>query len=328
MTGRQSGPPAAARGRLASIRAIVPSKCRCLSAFARLRSRAAVLCLAGLGAAGCTPFDLVNALTPEDGYSVRRDLRYGDGARRTLDLYLPDDATADSPLVVFFYGGEWTSGAKADYAFVGEAFAARGFVTAIPDYRLYPQVRYPAFLEDGAAAVAWVRAHRPDATGRPRPVYLAGHSAGAYIVAMLTLDGRWLPPPDGSGCRAVIAAAALSGPYDFLPLTDPTLTQIFGPDDIPAATQPIAHVNGAAAPMFLASGAEDTTVRPGNSERLAARIARRGGRVDLRLYPDRGHIALVAALSRPFRGLAPVLDDMVAFFRRHPPAAACGAPPR
>jgi len=130
VTGRRSAPPIAARGRLAAVVSIMLSPYRFLGAFARWL--AAVLCLAGIGATGCTSFDLVNALTPDDGYAVQRDLRYGAGARRTLDLYIPDNATGDSPVVVFFYGGEWSSGAKADYAFVGEAFASRGFVTAIP----------------------------------------------------------------------------------------------------------------------------------------------------------------------------------------------------
>ena len=58
-------------------------------------------------------------------------------------------------MVVFFYGGSWNHGERHDYRFVGEALAARGIVTVIPDYRLYPQVRYPDFLKDNAAAVAW-----------------------------------------------------------------------------------------------------------------------------------------------------------------------------
>ena len=111
---------------------------------------------AACGLTACSGTAFLNALTPGSGYTVERDLAYGDDPRQRLDLYLPDGSSAETPLLVFFYGGNWESGAKADYAFVGQAFASRGYVTAIPDYRLYPQVRYPGFVQDGAAAIAWL----------------------------------------------------------------------------------------------------------------------------------------------------------------------------
>ena len=95
----------------------------------------------GLSACGlnaCTGSAVLNALTPKSGYTVERDLAYGRDPRQRLDLYLPDDAGADTPLLVFFYGGNWESGSKELYGFVGQAFASRGYVTAIPDYRALP----------------------------------------------------------------------------------------------------------------------------------------------------------------------------------------------
>ena len=273
---------------------------------------------------GCSGADLLNHFIPSDGYRLIRDLRYGDGPRRGLDLYLPDHAAEAVPTVVFFYGGGWESGSKDDYLFVGQAFASRGYVTAIPDYRLYPEVRFPAFLEDAAAAVAWVRANAAPAGAAPGPVYLVGHSAGAYIAAMLTLDRQWLTEAGQPVCGAVAAAVGLAGPYDFLPLTSATLKDIFGAEPTRPSTQPINHVDGTAAPMLLITGTTDTTVLPRNSARLAERIRDRGGVVEQRSYDGIGHIDLVAALADPLRHLAPVLDDVDRFLRRHPDGSCRG----
>jgi len=266
---------------------------------------------------GCSGPDLVNALTPGDGYRVERDLRYGQGERRLLDVYWPEGAAADAPVVVFFYGGNWQAGARGDYRFVGQAFASRGFIAVAPDYRLYPPARFADFLRDAAAAVAWTRANLRAPGDGARPLFLAGHSAGAYIAAMLTLDERWLEETGAPARESVRAAAGLAGPYDFLPLTSANLKQIFGPEEGLRATQPIEHVDGREPPLLLITGTGDTTVRPGNTERLARRIAERGGAVETRYYDGVGHIALVASLASPLRGFTPALDDMAEFFRRH-----------
>lgn len=268
-------------------------------------------------AAGCSGPDLVNAFTPEDGYRVERGLRYGQGERGLLDLYQPEGAAADASIVVFFYGGNWQSGARGDYRFAGQAFASRGFVAVVPDYRLYPPARFPDFLQDAAAAVAWTRTNLRAPGGGPRPIFLAGHSAGAYIAVMLTLDERWLDEAGAPARETVRAAAGLAGPYDFLPLTGANLKRIFGPEEGRRATQPIEHVDGREPPLLLIAGTADTTVRPGNTERLARRVAERGGAVETRFYDGIGHIALIASLASPLRDLAPALDDMAAFFRRH-----------
>lgn len=260
----------------------------------------------------CAPADMVNALVPRDGYDVARDLTYGSGPRRTLDLYRPADGREPLPVVIFFYGGNWQSGSKETYLFVGQALAAKGYVVIIPDYRLFPEVRFPGFVEDGAAAVRWTVDNVARYGGDPHRIFLMGHSAGAYIAAMLTLDDRWLVAV-GESPAAIRGTVGLAGPYDFLPLRSDALRAIFGPEDRWPATQPINFVNGKAPPMLLLTGDDDEVVDPGNSRRLADRVTAAGGRATVKTYPAIGHETVVGALAAPLRFLAPVRDDATAF---------------
>ena len=210
---------------------------------------------------------------------MTRDVRYAAGERNSLDVYAPD-STSFSPVVVFIYGGGWKDGEKSQYRFVAAALAARGFLTVVPDYRLYPEVRFPVFLRDNAAAVAWTKANIARFGGDPRRIFLMGHSAGAYNVAMLTLDKRWLGEAGLDPDRDLSGMIGLSGPYDFLPLHDPVLETIFAPAGNLCLTQPITFARGNAPPMLLATGTNDTTVLPRNTQHLAAAIRRDGGRAD------------------------------------------------
>ena len=264
----------------------------------------------------CSPLRTFNSLVPKDQGStqVASDIAFGPQPRQRLDLYRPDTADADEqgpklPVIVFIYGGSWQTGEKGGYAFVGRALAARGFLVAIPDYRLVPQIRYPAFVEDNAAAVRWLVSNAHRYGGDPSRILIMGHSAGAYNAAMLALDPRWL----GADRPAIKGFVGLAGPYDFLPLEGPVTTAAFGGEPRPATTQPINFVSADDPPALLLHGARDSTVYPRNSRSLQARLARVGADARMRIYPDLGHVGIVTALSRPFRRKAPVLDDVTAF---------------
>jgi acetyl esterase/lipase len=249
---------------------------------------------------GCSGIDALNALTPKNGYQVERDIAYGDDPRQRYDLYIPDNAAENAPIVVFFYGGGWDSGHKEAYLFAAQAFVARGYVTAIPDYRLYPQARYPAFVDDGAMATRAVADRFPK-----RTLLLAGHSAGAYI-AMMTAANAALP---------VDAVVGLAGPYDFLPLRTDRLRNIFGGEPVGLETQPIHRVTAAMPPTLLIHGTADTTVYPRNSVALAARLKALQTAVSYLPYEGVGHARLVAGLAAPLRSFSPVLDDIDRFFK-------------
>ncbi|HEX8401847.1 MAG TPA: alpha/beta hydrolase [Allosphingosinicella sp.] len=267
-------------------------------------------------AASCSPLKTFNALVPKDGgvAVAARDQAFRDGPRGRLDLYAPRAASpgAKLPVIVFFYGGSWNAGAKEGYAFVGRALAAQGFVVAIPDYRLVPDAHYPGFLEDGAAAIRWVRANAGRFGGDPTRIVLVGHSAGAYNASMLAVDERWL----GTDRGAVRGFAGLAGPYDFLPLDSPATRAAFGRAPDLKATQPVTHAGPGDPPALLLVAGKDRLVFPRNAERLGAALKAGGVPVEIRTYDRVGHVGIVTALARPFRGNAPVLRDVAEFAHR------------
>ena len=108
----------------------------------------------------------------------------------------------------------------------------------------------------------------------------------------------------------------LSGPYDFLPLTDADLEDMFGPPERYGESQPIDFVRRDAPPALLVHGLRDRSVWPKNSINLAAALEAKGVSVTLKLYPELGHADTVAALSIPARGRAPTLADISAFVGR------------
>ncbi|UFN51125.1 alpha/beta hydrolase [Roseomonas sp. OT10] len=266
---------------------------------------------------GCSPLSLANALTPRGDVEVRPDLRFGDGPRALLDLYAPAGLGPQAPLLVFFYGGRWRDGSRQDYPFVARPLAELGCLVAVPDYRLFPEVRWPAFAEDGARAVSWLL----DGPGAGRPVFLMGHSAGAFIALALATDPRWL----GEGRRRLRGAIGLAGPYDFQP-DEPGDVATFAPAPggrARAAPADPAALSGAP-PLLLLHGLADETVSPERSRELAALARAAGVPVRLIEYPGVGHIGIIASLAAPLRGLglagAPVLADIRAFLDAPAPA--------
>ncbi|WP_150596124.1 alpha/beta hydrolase [Pseudomonas fluorescens] len=271
-----------------------------------------------LALSACSPVKLLNALTPDSTFDKTAGIAYGDDPRQKLDVYVPRHALPDAPVVVFFYGGSWNSGAREDYNFVGEALASRGIVAVVADYRLYPQVRYPLFLQDGARAVAWTKAHIREFSGNPQRLYLMGHSSGGYNAAMLALDGDLLAAA-GMSPKDLRGWIGLAGPYDFLPIENPAVRPVFFWPDSPPQSQPINHVSRGAPPALLIAASEDDLVNPTrNTGGLAHKLRAAGVSVQDFYYSRPNHITLVATLSRPLRGLAPVLDQVVGFIKHTP----------
>ncbi|WP_375396845.1 alpha/beta hydrolase [uncultured Sphingomonas sp.] len=281
---------------------------------------AASLVTLGIAVATVSPPGLLSFLDGVSG-GGRGTARAGAGVAfgtkgQRLDVWRPaDKRPRHLPVVIFWYGGGWVKGDRAAYAFAARAYAKAGFVVVMPDYRKVPGVRFPAFVQDGAQAVKWTRDHIAAFGGDPGRIALVGHSAGAYTVAMLALDPRWLRA-EGVDPRIVKAAVGLSGPYDFYPFDARRAVDAMAGVRDPAFTQPINFARAAAPPMLLVTSTRDTEVRPRNAINLARRLRALGSPVTLIDYAGLTHEEVAMALSLPFRGKAPVLADSVAFIRR------------
>lgn len=241
---------------------------------------------------------------------------------QTLDVWRAADAKDGDkkPVLIFWHGGGWVKGARQDYAFAGRAFAKQGFVVVVPDYRKVPQVRFPAFVEDAADAVAWTRDNIARYGGDADAIGFSGHSAGAHTAVLLALDPRWLTAA-GVDPGIVKAVVGLSGAYDFYPFTTKRSIDAMAAYPDPKVTQPIAFARADAPPMLLVTSSNDTTVRPRNAINLTARLKQEGAVVEMINYQGLDHEEVVMALSKPFRGKGPVLADSTRFLKKHLTAA-------
>ncbi len=263
----------------------------------------------------CSSVDVLNTLSSASPHTSVTGIPFGPLPRHQLDIYQPTGKDT-RPVVVFFYGGSWNRGERKDYAFIGHSLASRGYLTVIPDYRLYPEVRYPDFLHDNARAVAWAHANVAKYGGDPSRMIVMGHSAGAYNAAMMALDARWLAPhqlkPD-----VFRAWVGISGAYNFLPIGTPDVQPVFFHPDYPKDSQPIDFVSAGAPASFLASSPEDDLINPKrNTFALADRLQKSGVSTTLKTYPPVDHVSIIASLAWPLRFKAPLLDDIDQFLQK------------
>jgi acetyl esterase/lipase len=278
-----------------------------------------------LAASGCTRIGFTLANMP--GYftttEVTRDVPFGSAARQKLDIYSPAEHS-DTPrdVVVFFYGGRWETGTRQDYRFVGEAFAKRGFITIIPDYAKYPDVKFPVFVEDGAKALAWVFDNASKLGGNPARIHVAGHSAGAHIGALLSVDPHYLQALGKDRAAVIHDFTGLAGPYSFVP-DAPDLIDMFGPPANYPLMQATTFVDGTQPPMLLLWGADDTDVKRSNLDKMIGAIHAKGGCLTTKIYPKTTHVGIAAGLTWMNPDHISVLQDMSAYFNAHPLPGKC-----
>lgn len=289
----------------------------------RKGSLTAVAALVPMLLMGCAQ-RMVNALTPTSGYERHTGLAYGEADRQRLDVYVPKGLAGPAPVIVFFYGGGWREGDRRGYRFIGQALSSQGYVVVVPDYRLYPQVRFPAFVEDGASAVAWARQNIGPFGGDTDNLFLMGHSAGAHMAALLSLDPRYLRAHGGS-TDWIAGTIGLAGPYDFLPFRSEFYRAVFEPEEQFPDSQPVNFVDGTEPPMLLMQGERDAVVSPKNARSLASRIEAAGGEVRTILYERQSHVSIIAGLSRPLRAVGPMMGDVTAFIESYREPTTAGA---
>ncbi|NKF22870.1 alpha/beta hydrolase [Solimonas marina] len=283
--------------------------------MSRLFVRVAALMAVLLAFGGCTSQSMLNDMTTDKGYTLTADVPYDRQHDLNLDVYSPNNVQ-NAPVVVFFFGGFWQHGDKTMYKFVGQALAANGIVAVIPNYRLYPQVRFPAFVQDGANAVKWARDNAKNFGGSPNKLFVMGHSAGGHIAAMLALDPEYLKAVGGTPRGWLRGMIGLAGAYSFLPITDPTLRDLFGPGEPQPNTQPIFFVDGQNPPLFLVHGEDDKVVPISNTKDLAQSVTKAGGPVETLIYPKMSHDLILNSFASVLRKRTDVLQQVVDFIHR------------
>ena len=252
---------------------------------------------------GCSPLTLVNSIAPDHGFKVEQGISYGPQERQKLDVYYPEVKRPLAPVIVFFYGGSWRRGDRERYRFVGQAMSSRGYLTVIPDYRLYPEVQFPAFVEDGAVSIAWIKQNIAQSKNG---IILIGHSAGAHLAALLALDDRYLHD-EGVMKNSISGMIGLAGPYAFEPERYRRFKPIFATAEPADLSKPISYARADAPPLLLLHGTDDRVVLPLHSQLLQERMDAEAGRVKRLELQGVDHFGIVLALSEPFAHLAPSL---------------------
>lgn len=275
------------------------------------KKRFKFLGISGLGMvlAGCSAAGLLNGITPSSSFDRDKNIAYGDADRQQMDIYRAISPRADSPVLVFVYGGGWTRGDKGMYKFVAEGFTKDGFDVVVPDYRLYPDTLYPAMIQDTGQAIQKVMELFPD-----RPLVLMGHSAGGYNVLMSVMA------PDVSGvsvCDRIAGVVSLAAPTGVYPMTDEPYTTIF-PERFKADDAPMGRLRQDLPAIMLVNGRKDETVGYKNAETLSDALDDTGVVTRLAIYDDMDHIDPVRVLSRHFDGGSPLKADILQFIEDLP----------
>ncbi len=259
----------------------------------------------------------LNAVASTAGLNVSTDQRYGPDARNVLDVYRPEGSRADAtaPMLLFIHGGSWTNGSKNDYKFVGESFARAGYVTAVMNYRLAPVNRYPAYIQDAAQALKYLRVHAPELGGNPDALYVMGHSAGAFNAVELVDNARWLTEA-GVPISAVKAVVGVAGPYDYDYRPLPS-ANAFPEGSNPADIMPSYHVRRDAPPHLLLVAGDDQVVEPPNAVKMEAALKAAGVPVTRTVLPRLDHYTIVGSLARSLSFLGNTRQDALEFMAKN-----------
>ena len=245
-------------------------------------------------------------------YKTGDKLTEYEAQRCKLDLYLPRGGKNFATLV-WFHGGGLKGGAKdgGDTTKIARALADDGIAVASVNYRLSPKVTYPAYLEDSAAAVAWVRAHIAERGGDPEKVFISGHSAGGYLTLMLAMDARWLKPHG-------LTPDSFAG---YIPLSGQTMTHYtvreergIGKETIIAdEAAPVFYCRKDTPPMLVLAGDHDMAARSEENEYLVAVMKGAGNkRVTFRQIPDRTHGSIASNIVKPGDPVRKAILDFIA----------------
>ena len=257
---------------------------------------------------------LNNAIKLTNPHPVSSDIQYGDKEWQKLDVY-PSQVSKSAPVVVFIHGGSWRHGRKDQYRFAADAFIRKGYTVVLPDYIKHPneEARFPSFANDAALAVRWVKQNISKLNGNPDKLFLAGHSAGAHTVAILTTDPQYLSQV-GLSEKDIAGVAGIAGPYSFIPDWEVTKA-VFGPPSRYPLMDVFNYVDGNEPPTILLHSKADEQVGQYNSDGYYERLVSNGVKAKKVIYNEPSHIDMVTMLHPWFIKQHDVADDIDQFFK-------------
>jgi acetyl esterase/lipase len=216
--------------------------------------------------------------------------------KHLLDIYKPQDLV-NAPVLLFIHGGGWQRGDKLLYAYLGRAFASRGFTTVVINYRLSPEVRHPTHVQDVARALAWIYRNISAHGGNPEAIFVMGHSAGGHLAALLALDETYLEV-HGLSTSLIRGVMPMSGVYNLNAI--PGFHSVFTSD--PQArheASPIAHVDEEQPPFFISYAQFDLPTLHEQARELSQRLTAHGTEARLLEAPRKDHITIISQLDLP-----------------------------
>lgn len=238
------------------------------------------------------------SLAQQQSYSVKAfpDIVYYDGpgfnpVKHKLNLFVPE-GLQNAPVLLFIHGGGWTSGDKNLYAYLGHTFAREGFATVVINYRLSPTVQHPAHIEDVARAFAWTHKNIAQYGGDPEKIFVAGHSAGGHLTALLALDAKYLKAHNLT-LSAIKGAIPISGVYDVTSSFSLYRT-VFGAD--PQQRQdasPLTHVAPNRPPFFVIYAEFDLPGLETQARQFASLLKQNGSEAELLEVSATDHVTII-----------------------------------
>lgn len=228
------------------------------------------------------------------------DIEYAPGApedaeKHRLDIYRARGASR-RPVLFFVHGGAWVRGDRKQYPFFGNRFAKEGYVVVVPSYRLAPKHPHPAQIEDVADAFAWTVRHIAEHGGDPQRIFVAGHSAGGHLVALLATNEKWLRQR-GLSAAAIRGVISMSGVPD---VTGEAGARVFGDDPaVRRDASPLFHVRAGLPPFLVTYCQWDYLTLPQQARRLHEALRRAGVRSELVFVPGENHISEMTSIVKP-----------------------------
>jgi arylformamidase len=230
----------------------------------------------------------------EKNYPVIEDIEYGKLSRERLDIY--PSQLSQSKTLIFIHGGYWQKLDKAGFQFIAEAFRAYGITTVLLNYPLAPAVSINQIVASCQQAIHWVHKNISEYNGDPGELYIAGHSAGGHLAAML-MATTW--NYFNLNADVIKGACAISGLFNLIPIRLSDINHVLNMDEETALhNSPVHLLPTIQCPLIMAVGNDETDEFLDQSKELYTRW-KENISVELLQIPGLNHYSILETMLDP-----------------------------